>query len=314
MRIVTPVVILMIRHILGLTILMVALAVVVPQRCQAAESYDNCTGFIASLPAVITSPGTWCLKQDLTTAITSGDAIGVASDNVIVDCNSHRLDGTSAGIGTQTSGMHAQGHINTTIRHCDIRGFHGGVVIESGSPAFGVDTIEDNRFDGNTYVGILSYNKMSLIQRNQVLNTGNSTSPSDSVYGITTMAPTYILGNTVSGVTARSGTGYAGVNVYGIIVQGGVVGAPGPPGSISDNRVRGLTPAGTGAAFGILFSSSGRFQLAGNDVVAKADSTQSGFGLYCNADSKGRAKGNVVAGFGTGIANCGDAGDNDVTP
>jgi hypothetical protein len=29
----------------------------------AAETYDNCTGFITSLPAVITRQGTWCMNE-----------------------------------------------------------------------------------------------------------------------------------------------------------------------------------------------------------------------------------------------------------
>jgi hypothetical protein len=48
----------------------------------AAESYDNCTGFIDPLPAVITTQGTWCLRKDLRTAVASGHAITIATNNV----------------------------------------------------------------------------------------------------------------------------------------------------------------------------------------------------------------------------------------
>jgi len=286
-----------------------------PRSARAAESYDNCTGFITSLPAVITAPGTWCMNQDLNTAISDGYAIEIASDKVTVDCNSHLIDGTSAGLGTRTYGVFAHGE-SPTVRHCHIRGFFAGVYIgDSGSIKFSYDTIEDNRLDGNTSIGIASYDGIAFIQRNEVFNTGNSTVPTDSIFGIVTIAPTDIIGNTVSGVTARSGTGYSGVQVYGIIVEGGLVGAPGPPGSVKDNRVRGLTPAGTGNAIGILFSSANRFVLAGNDVVLNgAGSQASSMGLYCIADSKGRVLDNVIAGFDTGIVNCGNAGNNDISP
>ena len=43
----------------------------------AGESYDNCVGFIDALPATITTQGTWCLRQDLDSAATSGIMIEI---------------------------------------------------------------------------------------------------------------------------------------------------------------------------------------------------------------------------------------------
>ena len=74
---------------------------------QAAESYDNCTGFIDSLPATISTQGTWCLRKHLYTSVTSGAAISVLTDNVTVDCNHFRLSGLGAGIGTNAVGISA---------------------------------------------------------------------------------------------------------------------------------------------------------------------------------------------------------------
>ena len=44
--------------------LVLALAAAAPA-AQAAESYDNCTGFIDSLPATISTHGVWCLRKNL---------------------------------------------------------------------------------------------------------------------------------------------------------------------------------------------------------------------------------------------------------
>ncbi|HEY0661599.1 MAG TPA: hypothetical protein VGD21_09825, partial [Lysobacter sp.] len=72
----------------GIAVLAILLAgPVAPAPAQAAQSYDNCTGFIDSLPATITTQGTWCLRKDLSTAMSSGNAITIATNNVTIDCN-----------------------------------------------------------------------------------------------------------------------------------------------------------------------------------------------------------------------------------
>src|SRR6185369_16529682 len=87
-----------------LILVTLVLFLTVPRLASAAESYDNCTGFITSLPAVVTTQGTWCLKQDLATAITSGNAITINTGNVTIDCNDFKLGGMSAGLATQAIG------------------------------------------------------------------------------------------------------------------------------------------------------------------------------------------------------------------
>jgi len=54
---------------------------VLPVLAQAAESYDNCSGYIDSLSTYIGKQGNWCLRKDLSTAITSGAAIAVNTNN-----------------------------------------------------------------------------------------------------------------------------------------------------------------------------------------------------------------------------------------
>ena len=51
------------------------------------ETFASCRGFIDSLPATITSGGTWCLDHDVATSMTSGAAIDIQSNNVTIDCN-----------------------------------------------------------------------------------------------------------------------------------------------------------------------------------------------------------------------------------
>src|SRR4249920_3461142 len=78
-----------------------------PRAAHAAESYDNCTGYINSLPAVISTGGIWCLKHDLSTAI-DGDAIHINGTNdITIDCNNFKIGGLAAGIGTNATGIWA---------------------------------------------------------------------------------------------------------------------------------------------------------------------------------------------------------------
>src|SRR5438046_1861217 len=57
----------------------------------AAESYDGCTGFIDAVPAVITTQGTWCLRQDIGTTASNIHGIDIQNHNVTIDCNHFKL-------------------------------------------------------------------------------------------------------------------------------------------------------------------------------------------------------------------------------
>jgi hypothetical protein len=267
-----------------------------PTTAQAAQSYDNCTGFITSLPATITTQGTWCLNADLTTAITSGNAITVAANNVTIDCNDFKLGGLAAGAGTLTTGIFADTRDNLTIRRCNIRGFYEGTYLLNGSGHL----VEDNRFDSNTDYGVNVRSDRSIIRRNLVIATGGS-SVAGSSFGIYSIGSVDVLDNTVNGVTANGTNNGA----YGILTGNNF------DGSISGNRVRGLVKTGTGVAYGIYNSNSDRITLRNNDVVG--DGSVGSVGLRCT-NVLGRTLNNVVSAFATGISGCTDVSGNDIVP
>jgi len=165
----------------------------------AAESYDNCTGFIDALPATISTQGTWCLRKDLSTSITSGNAITVATNNVTIDCNDFKLGGLAAGLGTSALGIRADNRVNITIRQCVLRGFWSGSFIQDGAGTL----IEDNRVDNSTTVGLWVDGDNSILRRNHVSDTGGNTG--GNVAGIISQGDnTLIADNVVSGVTGTS--------------------------------------------------------------------------------------------------------------
>lgn len=268
-----------------------------PSISHAAQSYDNCTGFIDSLPATISTQGTWCLRADLTTATLSGNAITVATNNVTIDCNDFKLGGLAAGPSTQTIGIYADARENITIRRCNVRGFLRGTYLFNGVNHL----VEDNRFDGNTYNGIFVKADRSVIRRNLVIATGASTI-SLPAYGIISSGSVDVLDNIINGVTASGSSNDAA----------GIFTLSNPDGRITGNSVRGLVKASFGIAYGIYNFNSGRITLRNNDVVG--DGLAGSFGLYC-ANARGRARDNGISAFATGIQGCTSVSSgNDIDP
>jgi hypothetical protein len=276
------------------TVLAQVFLLTAPRAAHAAESYDNCTGFITSLPVLINTQGVWCLKQDLSTAITAGNAITINTYNVTLDCNGFKIGGLAAGVSTAAIGIYELSQLNATVRHCRIRGFYFGLDFEGGG---GGHTVEDNRFDSNTYVGLKVSGDGSVVQRNRVLDTGGSTLVTMDAFAIKTVDNVDVLDNTVSGIAATSG---GNGSAYGISTFNNSTG------SISDNRVNGLLKDGTGAAYGIFNDVSGRVIMTGNHLVG--DSSTGSAGLRCDSGNE-TSSGNVISGFATG-STCPDDGGN----
>ena len=131
----------------------------------AGESYDNCSGFIDSLPATIASEGVWCLRRHLYTSQTSGIAINVDAENVTIDCNGFRLSGLGGGAQTQAYGIanRQDNRTNATVRHCRVQGFFRGVYL-SGTG----HRVEHNSFDLNTVAIELITHDLTVIRHNRI--------------------------------------------------------------------------------------------------------------------------------------------------
>ncbi len=274
-----------------LLLLLLLLLLAIPALpARAAESYDNCTGFVTSLPATISQQGVWCLKQDLATNITSGNAITINTNNVTLDCNDFKLGGLAAGPGSAVMGI-ASNRLNLTIRHCNVRGFFRGINLTGAGS--GGHLVEDNRLDGNLQIGIHVQGERNRVQRNLVLDTGDG---SGQAFTTGIQASADIVDNTVSGVHGTAtDTAPIGIN------------ATGAGGEVRGNRVRGLQVAGTGAALGI-YASGSQQVIDGNRISAVAATVGVGIDGHGAADTF--CTGNTVANFNLPIDDCDDAGGN----
>jgi hypothetical protein len=264
-----------------------ALLACLPFAAQAGQSYDNCTGFIDSLPANITTQGTWCLRRDLNTAMTAGEAITVAANNVTIDCNHFKIGGLAAGVASRTQGIYSGNRQNITVRNCVVRGFFTGIQMYGG----GGHLIEDNRIDNTLYMAIAMSGEGGMIRNNLIKDTGGAP---DQVSSVAISASADAIDNTIEGMFA------VGTDTYVTAISIGLAGA-----EVRGNRVRGLVVNGAGRATGAYGAKMG-ITFADNRISSSV--AIQGWGIAAGALSF--CTGNTVSRYSTPIQNCQDAGGN----
>jgi hypothetical protein len=251
----------------------------------AAAGTANCT-VITTLPTTITTQGVYCLKQDLATAIASGTAITVATNNVTVDCNGFRLV-NAAGAANTATGVATDGErLNTTLRGCAVRAFRVGLNLQGDG-----HLVEDSRIDASTLIGMFVTGDASMIRRNRVFTTGGAAVGIAPV-GIFALGSLDVSDNIVTGVTAvpASGTGAAGIFTSGSL-----------EGVVARNDVSGIQGDAVGSTYAIRNDAVGRLSLRDNTV--SDDGTGIAAGIYCSANTA-VADGNHVLGFDFNISGC----------
>ena len=225
------------------TSLLVLLALVLGAAPAQAETV-NCTP-VTSLPAVITVQGIYCFTGDLSTGITSGNAIEIQTNNVVLDLNGFKLGGLAAGLGTSAKGIRATNRQNIIIKNGTIRGFREGILLETSGASQG-HIVEDIRADQNTYIAIEVDGSGNIVRNNQVVATGGTTvfGANADAYGISvTGSGPRVLNNDVINTVAQ-GTGVARGIWVGFVTGGLVV----------NNRI---TTADRGIEY---FSGSGKYR------------------------------------------------------
>lgn len=252
---------------------------------------------ITSLPATLTTQGVYCLRQDLTTAIASGAAITIATNNVTLDCNERKVGGLAAGPATAATGIRADGRQNITVRNCGIRGFRYGLVLLGGAGHL----VERNRIDQSTYVGIYVVGEASAIRDNRVHDTGGVETL--SAYGIHLASGTGvgIVGNTIANVTADpDGDGDA----HGVRFAG-------RGHEIRDNHIVNLMSGTTeddNTAYGISGTAGSQAVIDGNSIL----NLVLAWGLGIGGGGGGSlCRDNSISGYRMAWDGCRDAGGNE---
>jgi hypothetical protein len=224
----------------------------------------NCTA-ITSVPTIITVQGIYCFTGHLATAITSGNAIDIQTNNVIVDLNGFKLGGLAAGAGTTAIGIHALDRQNVTIKNGTVRGYLRGIQLETAGASQG-HIVEDIRADLNKFVGIEVDGAGNIVRNNQVVTTGGSTTfgANASANGILILGSgARVLNNdiintfkagtgTATGINFSGATGAFAVNNRITTADRGIDYNSGATGKYRDNLTFGVTSpfTGTGTAVG----------------------------------------------------------------
>jgi parallel beta-helix repeat protein len=241
----------------------------------------NCTN-ITALPATITVPGVYCLKQDLATSMTSGAAITINANSVTIDFNGYKLGGLGGGPATTASGVYADNRKNVTLRNGNIRGFFYGIFLpDSNSGASSGHLIENNLVDSSTYSGISVRGSGIIVRNNRVLNTTvTSTIGAFGLLGIN-------LRNSLFTDNVIAGTSNATYEAYGINVQGASTNV-----EISRNTV--LDIRGNNFAGGIWIASAGNV-VAENVVIGVTAATATANGIWNTSSGSLICRDNTVS-------------------
>jgi hypothetical protein len=246
---------------------------------------------IRTLPYTITAQGSYCLDRNLSTAITSGAAVTINTNYVVLDLNGFKIGGGSGGPGTTASGVYALNRQNVTIKNGNIRGFQRAVFLEGASSMAHV--VEDVRADQNTYAGIWVEGQGHVVRNNQVVSTTGT-----SVFG----ANADVFGIRIGGAGSRclnndvtDSMGVGTGNGYAIYLAGAA-------GSVIERNRLGNALAG--ASSGVVIDSGVDALVVGNTVAGMSE------GVEYTGGASGKYRDNLTSGVATPYLGGTDAGNN----
>ena len=136
---------------------------------------------IESLPAILGAPGHYCLVSDFTQSLNTS-AIVIAADDVVLDCNGHRIRNTLNTNGATGISLYDRNEV--TVRNCVVDGFFGGINLSTSTEGRGTG----NRIEGNHVVnarqqGITLAGSRNLIVGNRITRmTGNHNGVAYAIY------------------------------------------------------------------------------------------------------------------------------------
>ncbi len=254
---------------------------------------------ITAVPWTITNRGVYCLLHNLASADPAGNAITINADDVTIDLNGHKLEGTAGSV-TMATGIASSGHSNVTVRNGTIRGFLTGIQLTDALDVASGNLVEDIRADRNTKAGIVVGGRGAIVRRNQVLGTGGSTAPftgSDRPTAIEFDSPGGLVsGNLVEGTF--SSTLITFWNIHVTYADGATV---------EGNQVLNKTLS-TSEDYGIIMPFSLNVVVINNRIV------NTHYGIVYSSGGTGKFRDNITSGVTTpypsGVPGVVDAGNN----
>jgi hypothetical protein len=196
---------------------------------------------------VITSPGNWCLRADLKTAMSLGTAITLQAPRATLDCRGHALNNLNAGSASRATAVAIldEDAAFSTIRGCRFQGFRIGIdITRDGGNHYATDrrmaVVEDNRFEHTGQYGVYALN--AIVRRNEFLQIGGAG-------GVAWVAAVSIHHYSVAEQNAVQNVHVVDVNQYG---EGSAAGIRAP--DAVANRVRGVHGLEGGEGYGLFMA------------------------------------------------------------
>lgn len=172
---------------------------------------------IASLPATITQPGTYFLKQDFQVNMVSGVALSISASDVTVDMNGHTISNLAVGSEVTARGIHSYNQSNITIRNGKIIGFHHGMNLEADNvtnPVVFGHLVEDMYVTRCNFLGLVVCGSNSTVRRCRVNKIGG-TSTNNAIWPagimVTGQSPRVLDCDVGEGVANAWGSGTTGI-------------------------------------------------------------------------------------------------------
>jgi parallel beta-helix repeat protein len=271
----------------------------------AADTLD-CTS-VATLPAVISQPGHYCLNANASQAFVQA-AVTINASNVVFDCNDHTVTQTGS---AAVNGITVNNRSQVTVRNCALANFGRGIVLfETVAGSSRNNRVERNDVRRARLTGIQVGGSANVIERNRVSE--NLGGAGAATYGIlvngaagkgagnlvrdnfvSSFAPAlyvdvvgiYLLdvaGTAVVGNTIGSLYPPAGKSAYGLVAS---------PASLNGAAVENVVLAATGVPAGGTLAYTGS-HVAGIRFDAPPTETD---GNVCRANSVGRFATDIVA-------------------
>lgn len=253
----------------------------------ARAEVQDCIEIVA-VPTVITQQGVHCFKQDLSTSITTGNAITINAHNVIIEMNGYKLGGLAGGSATTAIGIYALDRQNIIVRNGSVRGFGENVYLDAtGDGSSGASRghiVEDMRIEAARSLGIHVEGRHSIVRNNFVFDTGNGSFAIARGIFVQSGPGHTVTGNVVSGVTE---TGEAA----------GILLSTAPGAIVRGNQVHDIS---ANSSFGISVQTSPQVILQDNAI---GNSSPGDAGIFANGVSH-ICVDNVASNFATGFLGC----------
>jgi hypothetical protein len=274
-----------------------AMAVAVGSLAGSAQAQVRpCRPAVTFVPFTIVKPGAYCLVHGLASSASTGTAITIAADDVVLDLRGYTLDGSGAGPGTQAIGIGAIGRSNVTVMNGTVKGFHAGIQL-AWTPGTRGNVVQGIRADGNKATGISVGGVGAVIRDNLVVETGGSTIvPTPRATGIAVFHGEggVVTNNDVIDTTTSDAMsfdyGIWAANSNDVVIEG--------------NRVRNPNPS-PAYTFAIILPFSENGQVVENRI-SSAEA-----GVVYSSGATGKYRGNLTDGVATPFSGTGtDAGGN----